>query len=302
MIFNQSRTVEQTNHYYPFGVTFGEGIDNSDNRYKYNDKELDRMHGLDWYDYGARMQTGMNFTTIDPLAEKYYSISPYAYCADNPMKFVDKEGKYIDIWYPGKNGIPTSFRFDGNNGTQAPNNSYVQAVIKSYNYDVSNGGGDNLKEAATNSNLTINVAPSWSGSNKEDYYSWSENIVHWDTNTALRFGGGKLSISPATILEHEMAHAIAANKDLAGYLKRLGCYVLNYQNAEEQRVMQGPERKIAIKNKEIKPNQQRIDHTAGDLYPVGNSTSTTPNYVGNNINSIIYFFVSQNPNIVVNYK
>jgi RHS repeat-associated protein len=46
--------IEQTNHYYPFGMTFGEGIDNSDNRYKYNGKELDRMHGLDLYDYGAR--------------------------------------------------------------------------------------------------------------------------------------------------------------------------------------------------------------------------------------------------------
>ena len=45
VVFNQNGTIEQTNHYYPFGMTFGEGIDNSDNRYKYNDKELDRMHG-----------------------------------------------------------------------------------------------------------------------------------------------------------------------------------------------------------------------------------------------------------------
>ena len=49
-------------------MTFGEGIGNSDNRYKYNGKELDRMHGLDLYDYGARMQNGMQFTTINPLA------------------------------------------------------------------------------------------------------------------------------------------------------------------------------------------------------------------------------------------
>ena len=96
VVFNQNGAIEQTNHYYPFGMTFGEGIDNSDNRYKYNDKELDRMHGLDWYDYGARMQTGMNFTTMDPLAEKYYSISPYAYCANNPIRFVDPDGK--EIW------------------------------------------------------------------------------------------------------------------------------------------------------------------------------------------------------------
>lgn len=27
----------------------------SSQRYKYNGKEIDRVHGLDWYDYGARM-------------------------------------------------------------------------------------------------------------------------------------------------------------------------------------------------------------------------------------------------------
>ena len=46
VVFNQSGTVEQANHYYPFGMTFGEGTENSDNRYKYNGKELDRMHEL----------------------------------------------------------------------------------------------------------------------------------------------------------------------------------------------------------------------------------------------------------------
>ena len=40
------------------------------------------------------------FTTMDPLAEKYYSISPYAYCANNPVNLVDPEGQdsYLIIW------------------------------------------------------------------------------------------------------------------------------------------------------------------------------------------------------------
>lgn len=56
------------------------------------------MHGLDWYDYGARYYDAVisQFTTIDPLAEKYYSTSPYAYCAGNPVMFVDPDGR--DIW------------------------------------------------------------------------------------------------------------------------------------------------------------------------------------------------------------
>ena len=97
VVFNQNGTIEQANHYYPFGMTFGEGIDSSDNRYRYNNKELDRMHGLNLYDYGARMQDGMRFTTVDPLAEKYYSISPYAYCLNNPVKNIDPDGKDVVV-------------------------------------------------------------------------------------------------------------------------------------------------------------------------------------------------------------
>jgi len=36
------------------------------------------------------------WTTMDPLCEKYYSISPYAYCAGNPVNLVDPDGR---DWY-----------------------------------------------------------------------------------------------------------------------------------------------------------------------------------------------------------
>lgn len=62
------------------------------------DKELDRMYGLDWYDYTARRYDAVlgRFTTMDPLCEKYYWISPYAYCANNPIKYIDPTGMEID--------------------------------------------------------------------------------------------------------------------------------------------------------------------------------------------------------------
>ncbi|RGN32270.1 RHS repeat-associated core domain-containing protein, partial [Bacteroides oleiciplenus] len=63
--------------------------------YKYNGKELDTKKGLNWYDYGARHYDAAlgRFTTIDPIAEKYYSMSPYAYCANNPVNAIDPDGK-----------------------------------------------------------------------------------------------------------------------------------------------------------------------------------------------------------------
>ena len=32
------------------------------------------------------------FTTMDPLAEKYYGLSPYAYCGNNPVNAIDLRG------------------------------------------------------------------------------------------------------------------------------------------------------------------------------------------------------------------
>ena len=97
VVCNASSTVEQVNHYYPFGGLFGESTNGDTQRYKYNGKELNRMHGLDWYDYGARHMDAMRFTTMDPLAEKYYNMSPYAYCANNPVRSIDVKGDSIFV-------------------------------------------------------------------------------------------------------------------------------------------------------------------------------------------------------------
>lgn len=69
--------------------------------YKYNGKELDEMHGLNLYDYSARYYESAigRFTTVDPMAEKYYSISPYVYCNNNLLRFIDPTGmSYTYNW------------------------------------------------------------------------------------------------------------------------------------------------------------------------------------------------------------
>jgi RHS repeat-associated protein len=85
--------------YYPDGMRFESSTSNSAALpYRYNGKELEAMNGLNQYDYGARRrETGIPvWTTMDPLAEKYYGVSPYAYIEDNPVRFVDKDGR--DEW------------------------------------------------------------------------------------------------------------------------------------------------------------------------------------------------------------
>jgi len=89
-------TIQRT-QYYPSGLPWAEGTGAGVQQKKYNGKEFVEMHGYDTYDYGAREMYPaiMRFTTPDPLAEKYYSISPYAYCANNPVKFVDLDGREV---------------------------------------------------------------------------------------------------------------------------------------------------------------------------------------------------------------
>jgi hypothetical protein len=68
------------------------------------------MHGLNTYDYGARQYNPATarWDRIDPLCEKYYSILPYAYCMNNPMKFIDPDGKKVYVFamkLPSQNSI-----------------------------------------------------------------------------------------------------------------------------------------------------------------------------------------------------
>ena len=99
VIVDQAGTVREQNDYYPFGERCPESTYavSAVNRYKYNGKEEQTVGDLGMLDYGARMyQAGIGRWFVpDPLAEKYYSVSPYAYCRNNPIRFVDPDGMII---------------------------------------------------------------------------------------------------------------------------------------------------------------------------------------------------------------
>ena len=66
--------------------------------YKFGGKELQREAGLDMYDFGARWMdpvVGPRFTTMDPMCEKYYDVSPYTYCGGDPVNRFDPDGRDI---------------------------------------------------------------------------------------------------------------------------------------------------------------------------------------------------------------
>lgn len=82
-----------------FRMTFAKSTDPDTQPYKYNGKELDRKLGLNLYDYFARQMDNAvpRFTSVDPMAEKYYSISPYVYVANNSLKYIDPTSRKIKV-------------------------------------------------------------------------------------------------------------------------------------------------------------------------------------------------------------
>ena len=90
--------VVQATSYYPFGTPISDphsAINSDLQPFKYNGKELDMMHGLNTYDYGARQYEPIlgRWDRMDPMCEKYYSVSPYAYCGNNPVNRIDLDGR-----------------------------------------------------------------------------------------------------------------------------------------------------------------------------------------------------------------
>ena len=91
---SQGYYADQSLEYYPSGVLFDRSTEKERQPYMFGGKELVSMHGLNEYDFTGRWQYSIipSFTSLDPLCEKYYSVSPYVYCLNNPVNIIDPDG------------------------------------------------------------------------------------------------------------------------------------------------------------------------------------------------------------------
>ena len=135
VVLDQRNQPVELNAYYPYGMLIAATPTDSRQPHKYGAKELDRENGLDWYDSQARWyapQTGRT-STLDPLAEKYPKLSPYLWCAANPIRFIDLDGNDATITINGNNiTIYTNIIIYGEYATQNLADQYKKNIMDNW--------------------------------------------------------------------------------------------------------------------------------------------------------------------------
>jgi len=219
---DESGNTVQSTDYYPFGAYLAESTNQEKQPYKYNGKEFDHFAGLNLYDYGARFYDPLigRFTTPDPLSEKYYSISPYAYCANNPVNAVDLRGDSITtIVTSTVNGVGTNTTyiygqdaegnygfFDSSGQIYSGEEQFVTDLTTALEDLRSGSKGNALVEDLMGSTNTVQIGKArGSQTNAADP---NGKYIIWDSNSTMEGPDQTCNTTrPAYIgLGHEMAH------------------------------------------------------------------------------------------------
>lgn len=197
----------EENHYYPFGLkhtnynsdvllysksSSGTGklkptpvaVEPS-YKYKFNGFELQDELGLNWYDYQARNYDPAlgRWMNIDPLAETSRRYSPYTYCLNNPIYYIDPDGMQADDWIKNKktgsfewrkevtssSNTPEGYSYVGKDNNSIVTNLFGTNNVKDNSRDIGvisaedfdnpySAKGYSLNNATTNTTLSVSVS------------------------------------------------------------------------------------------------------------------------------------------------
>ena len=204
-----------TYDYMPYGRELIADTDNITD-YRFTGKEKQMAFGeSNIYDSFARFQnTTGRFMSIDPKAESFYHISPYSYCAGDPVNLVDPDGEYIvifdnDIRYDWQknNGRWGLYDYDGNK--YSGSNKFINQVGSALNELMASGEtGYNLIETLSNLQAILRIYNLYDVQDRG--YNGTCHVngdIVWDADNPESVPTTKEPQSNAIInLGHELAH------------------------------------------------------------------------------------------------
>lgn len=258
VVMSEDGRVEQVNDYYPTGALMGSSLGGDVQRYKYNSKELDRLNGLDWYDYGARNYDAamVKWNGMDKLSEKYYPFSAYGYCFNNFVNNVDKDGQRVLF----AKGASRAFK-----------QYFKQAISYLKIHKV-----DGLFAKLQASKVTIYIGEQKKRSDGSEYLK-NQKIILWDPLACIITSNGNV-ISATTILNHEADHALQEINNPSQKNKDYNTIDEQYANLEEKRVITGSEQRTAKALGEINNDEvTRSDHKG---FPYNSNSPISVDYYG----------------------
>jgi len=139
--------------------------------YKFNGKELDQETGM--YYYGARyyIPEVCIWGSVDPLSDKYPSLSPFMYCAGNPVVLVDPDG--MDIVITGEDGSKTTYK---QGKEYKGNDKFTSITVNTLNQINEREGGEKVLSRLTGSESIYSIENTEGGAGTSSWgYSPKDN-------------------------------------------------------------------------------------------------------------------------------
>ena len=205
--------------------------------YLFNAKEFDEETGM--YYYGARYYEPRLslWMSVDPLQEKYPNISTYCYAANNPIKFIDSDGRKL-LFASGT--------------TEAFKQKFRAAIMYLHEHNA-DGIIAQIDKSSTIIYITERVG-------EASAFSKTKKTIYWNPNMGVLTSSDK-KMSPAAVLNHEADHTLQYLKNPDKFAQDSKTLDPDYNDKEEMRVITGSEQKTALALGEISAGEvTRTDH------------------------------------------
>ena len=228
--------------YLPYGEPYiNQRLSGYNERFTFTGKELDAETGYGYF--GARYMDHELMTmwlSVDPMADKYPSLSPYNYCAWNPVKLFDPDGREIYyteggdtyVYKKGQDGNYGFFNKQTGEAYSGNNSQYVSDLTSALGELKEGCVGAKLVGFFEGSKHDVEIAD---GSWKKDEFqnSESEQGVSW-SNTKRALLPIAKSINDKVQLE-ETEPFVSLGHELAHHRDRLKVGSNNYEQWSRER-------------------------------------------------------------------